>query len=220
MSLSVASNWLWNFGIGTMKFFPANSSADHGCHYRIRNAIPGRPYDYWYQWCQDCQLGRESVLHLGFDLYWMLHLYVSSNLLSSGCCWPSALSFYLCSYFFIPETRGLSLEQIDLLYRESSSTCITFGRVSSIWPCFLVVNSDKYRRQMLEEGETYVQKKKVRDNGFMLNLRFPYYFSYRVVMWRRRKYSPTCCYGLHYYVTFSHVILIIISHHLSSCPPS
>lgn len=35
------------------------------------------------------------------------------------------------AYFFVAETKGLSLEQIDLLYRNSS-----------------VRNSPKYRRQM------------------------------------------------------------------------
>jgi SP family sugar:H+ symporter-like MFS transporter len=38
----------------------------------------------------------------------------------------------LFAYFFIPETKGLSLEQVDLLYRNST-----------------VINSNKYRQQLL-----------------------------------------------------------------------
>ncbi|POY72073.1 hypothetical protein BMF94_4880 [Rhodotorula taiwanensis] len=48
-----------------------------------------------------------------------------------GCC-VIGLVF---AYFFVAETKGLSLEQIDLLYRNSS-----------------VRNSPKYRRQILEEN--------------------------------------------------------------------
>ncbi|KAF9552624.1 monosaccharide importer [Agrocybe pediades] len=49
-----------------------------------------------------------------------------------GTCMGS----FLFTYFFVPETRGLSLEQIDKLYRESS-----------------ILNSTKYRDQILLEAE-------------------------------------------------------------------
>jgi sugar porter (SP) family MFS transporter len=49
-----------------------------------------------------------------------------------GCC-------FLClafTYFFIPETKGLSLEQVDLLYQNSS-----------------IIGSNQYRRQLIAEGQ-------------------------------------------------------------------
>ncbi|KAG1806982.1 monosaccharide importer [Suillus subaureus] len=103
MSLSVASNWLWNFGIG------------YATPYLVDPTTTGI-------------LGVKTA-HLGVKVFFI---------------WGSTcLGCFLFTYFFIPEVKGLSLEQIDLLYRESS-----------------ILNSDRYRRQMLEEGETYVQKKK------------------------------------------------------------
>ncbi|KAG2356514.1 monosaccharide importer [Suillus spraguei] len=102
MSLSVASNWLWNFGIGyaTPYLVDASTTGVNG----VKTADLGvKVFFIWGSTCLGC---------------------------------------FFFTYFFVPEVKGLSLEQIDLLYRESS-----------------VLNSDSYRRQMLEEGETYVQKK-------------------------------------------------------------
>ncbi|KAG2336540.1 monosaccharide importer [Suillus weaverae] len=103
MSLSVASNWLWNFGIG------------YATPYLVDPTTTG--------------LNGVKTAHLGVKVFFI---------------WGSTcVGCFLFTYFFVPEVKGLSLEQIDLLYRESS-----------------IRNSDSYRRQMLEDGETYVQKKK------------------------------------------------------------
>ncbi|KAG1779900.1 hypothetical protein EV702DRAFT_1194655 [Suillus placidus] len=103
MSLSVASNWLWNFGIG------------YATPYLVDPTTTG--------------INGVKTAHLGVKVFFI---------------WGSTcVGCFLFTYFFVPEVKGLSLEQIDLLYRESS-----------------IRNSDSYRRQMLEDGETYVQKKK------------------------------------------------------------
>ncbi|KAH9933296.1 MFS monosaccharide transporter [Fomitopsis serialis] len=70
MSMSVASNWLWNFGIGY-----------------------ATPYLVFFIWGSTC----------------------------AGA--------FVFTYFFIPETKGLSLEQIDLLYQNSTPlTSVAYRR--------------------------------------------------------------------------------------------
>jgi sugar porter (SP) family MFS transporter len=99
MSLSVASNWLWNFGIGYATPYLVNASTTG------INAV--------------------KAANLGVKVFFIW----------GGTC----VGCFIFTYFFVPETKGLSLEQIDLLYRESS-----------------IVGSDKYRREMLEKGETFL----------------------------------------------------------------
>ncbi|KAH9978316.1 MFS monosaccharide transporter [Russula compacta] len=96
MSLSVASNWLWNFGIG----------------YASGYLLLHLPY------MVDSGPGN---LNLGTKVFYIWGT-------TCFCC-------ILFAYFCIPETKGLSLEQIDLLYRNVAP-----------------VNSVSYRKRLLTEG--------------------------------------------------------------------
>ncbi|KNZ72669.1 putative glucose transporter rco-3 [Termitomyces sp. J132] len=100
MSLAVASNWLWNFGIGYATPYLVNPSTTGVLG--VKTADLG--VKVFFIWGSTC----------------------------AGC--------FIFTYFFVPETKGLSLEQIDLLYRESS-----------------VLNSEKYRARILADNETFVQ---------------------------------------------------------------
>lgn len=80
MSLSVASNWLWNFGIG------------YATPYLVNKSTSG--------------INGVKTANLGVKVFFIW------GATCVGC--------FFFTYFFVPETRGLSLEQIDLLYRESS----------------------------------------------------------------------------------------------------
>ncbi|GAA5836437.1 hypothetical protein JCM3766R1_001595 [Sporobolomyces carnicolor] len=89
MSMSTASNWLLNFGIG------------YATPYLVDD-VPG-----------------SAGLKSNVFFIW------------SGCC-------FLCfafTFFLIPETKGLSLEQVDILYRNSS-----------------ILKSNKFRKQILAEN--------------------------------------------------------------------
>ncbi|KAJ7755166.1 monosaccharide importer [Mycena metata] len=101
MSLAVASNWLWNFGIGYATPYLPNGVATAGLHVKV-----------FFIWGSTCL----------------------------GCL--------IFTWFFIPETKGLSLEQIDLLYKESTIT-----------------GSEKYRKQMIAQNETHAHHEKHIESG-------------------------------------------------------
>ncbi|KAJ7064734.1 monosaccharide importer [Mycena amicta] len=102
MSLAVASNWLWNFGIG------------YATPYLVDQSTKGQPNGV-------------ATASLGVKVFFI---------------WGSTcVGCLLFTYFFIPETKGLSLEQIDLLYKNST-----------------IRGSVKYREQMLLAGETHTTK--------------------------------------------------------------
>jgi sugar porter (SP) family MFS transporter len=98
MSLAVASNWLWNFGIG------------YATPYLVDPTTTGT--------------NGVKAADLGVKVFFIW----------GGTC----VGCFIFTYFFIPETKGLSLEQIDLLYRESS-----------------IIGSEEYRRKMIEGNETF-----------------------------------------------------------------
>jgi sugar porter (SP) family MFS transporter len=101
MSLSVASNWLWNFGIG------------YATPYLVNN-VPG-----------SAGLGAKVFFIWGTTCF---------------CC-------IVFTFFCIPETKGLSLEQIDLMYTHTTP-----------------VKSLEYRRRLMaderaqELGESPLEK--------------------------------------------------------------
>jgi len=100
MSLAVASNWLWNFGIG------------YATPYLVNQTTTG--------------VNGIKAANLGVKVFFI---------------WGSTcIGCFIFTYFFIPETKGLSLEQIDLLYRESS-----------------IIGSNKYRQQILDEDQTFTK---------------------------------------------------------------
>ncbi|KAI0812745.1 MFS monosaccharide transporter [Irpex lacteus] len=74
ISLSTASNWLWNFGIGYATPYLVNSGAGNA-------DLGSKVFFIWGSTCLGC---------------------------------------VIFSFFCIPETKGLSLEQIDLLYQNST----------------------------------------------------------------------------------------------------
>ncbi|KDQ19558.1 hypothetical protein BOTBODRAFT_28136 [Botryobasidium botryosum FD-172 SS1] len=89
MSMSVASNWLWNFGIGYATPYLVNSGPGNA----------GLGVKVFFIWGSTCV----------------------------GCL--------VFTYFCIPETKGLSLEQVDILYQNTTP-----------------VHSIAYRRQLLAEN--------------------------------------------------------------------
>ncbi|KAF8801538.1 monosaccharide importer [Phlegmacium glaucopus] len=98
MSLAVASNWLWNFGIG------------YATPYLVNATTTG--------------VNSVKAANLGVKVFFIW----------GGTC----VGCFFFTYFFVPETKGLSLEQIDLLYRESS-----------------IVGSEEYRKEMIAKNETF-----------------------------------------------------------------
>jgi sugar porter (SP) family MFS transporter len=101
MSLSVASNWLWNFAIAYATPYLVDSG-------------PG-----------NLDLGTKVFFIWGSTCF--------------GCI--------VFAYFCVPETKGLSLEQIDLLYQNVAP-----------------VNSVAFRKQILAESENFSDIKETRDD--------------------------------------------------------
>ncbi|KAM0748324.1 MFS monosaccharide transporter [Meredithblackwellia eburnea MCA 4105] len=113
MSMSTASNWLWNFGIGYATPYLVDSG-------------PGK-----------------AGLHSNVFFLWGAFCVI--------CC--------IYVYFFIPETKGLSLEQVDLLYRNST-----------------IRGSNQYRQKILaenmhdEDTEAYKEAKGVAPTSHLENV--------------------------------------------------
>jgi len=79
MSLSAASNWIWNFAIG------------YSTPYLVDPSTP-----------------EHKTANLGVKVFFI---------------WGAAcIGCFVFTFLFVPETKGLSLEQVDILYRESTGT--------------------------------------------------------------------------------------------------
>ena len=108
MSLSVASNWLWNWAIAySSEYLPCSDARSH----------PFLPY-LIAPYMVDSGPGNAN---LGTKVF-----YIWGS--TCFCC-------IIFAYFCIPETKGLSLEQIDLLYQNVAP-----------------VHSVSYRKRLIAEG--------------------------------------------------------------------
>lgn len=101
MSMSTASNWLWNFGIG------------YATPYLVDAPTTG--------------VNAIKTANLGVKVFFL---------------WGATCTLsMLFAFFFVPETKGLSLEQVDLLYKESS-----------------ILKSNAYRQEIMARNETYIHR--------------------------------------------------------------
>lgn len=105
MSLSVASNWIWNFGIGYATPYLVNQSTPE-------TKAAGLGVKVFLIWGSTC-----------------------------ACC-------ALFTYFFVAETKGLSLEQVDELYLHSS-----------------ILKSNEYRKVLLAGATRDVENVQVSNQG-------------------------------------------------------
>ena len=106
MSLSTASNWLWNFGIGYATPYLVDEGAG-------RAGLGSNVFWIWGGFC---------VIAAVFVFFFVRLLL------------PVPLRSDADATFQIPETKGLSLEQVDILYRNSS-----------------ILKSNAYRKKILNE---------------------------------------------------------------------
>ncbi|KAG8861400.1 hypothetical protein FRB96_002849 [Tulasnella sp. 330] len=104
MSLSVASNWLWNFGIGYASKFMIQEVGL--CIDPQPVLSPSAPY---------LVNPGPGNADLGVKVFFL---------------WGSTcVGCVLFTYFMVPETKGLSLEAIDILYQNSTPrTSVAYGR--------------------------------------------------------------------------------------------
>ncbi|GAA5971626.1 hypothetical protein JCM8115_005885 [Rhodotorula mucilaginosa] len=125
MSMSTASNWLWNFGIGYATPYLVNTGPGNA-------GLQGKVFFIW-----------------------------------GGAC----VIAFLFVYFVIPETKGLSLEQVDILYREYT-TAVTAGKIRKqlLDSNTQDADTDAYKRAFMEGGgkhagysEDHKEKAEMRD---------------------------------------------------------
>ena len=94
---------------------------------------------------------------MGRHLCWVFRLCVCLSYPLSLSVVADVLVGNLRRYFFVPETRGLSLEQIDRMYRESSSMFWVLFWVLSfsdlVFLASIVVASEAFNRKLLKLKE-------------------------------------------------------------------
>jgi hypothetical protein len=101
MSLAIASNWLWNFAIG------------YATPYLVNESTPGMKtaglgVKVFLIWVSLSNLFEEPTMSQTL-------LTLALSLQGSTCAGCALFTF-----FFVAETKGLSLEQVDELYKNSS----------------------------------------------------------------------------------------------------